>query len=312
MQQLIDGLDGENWLDCSNELLKFLKRKFQGNRGVIRAVKDIYEEDRLNALAKNKMIFLQNTDVENLDERINIFTKEILKINNIPDSKIRFELPNFIISKSEFQYTHPECFHISKLLLNEDLSGNAKLRLNAIFFSIICESLKQGKNTNAGKAGEDFNKIIFDLVGLEEGIDYKGQHRSSEGSDTDFVFPFVEDFDDLRVEIFMEVQFSTNDRIRLADSGLKQGAKAYLVTGNGLDACSLTLEKIGWQNCEKCRRRNIQLVCYSHEIKKELLRLEELIQKGTNPRENSIKKEFIKTAINFSELAMRLKRRKIK
>ena len=309
MKELINGLDGEDWLNCSNELLKFLKSKFQGVKGVIRPLKDIYEKERLESIKNTEKNFLQNPNIENLDERINAFTNEILRINMIPDSKMRFELPNIINSKREFEVKHPECFYISKLLLNNDLSENARLRLNAIFFSIVCESLKQARNTNAGKAGEIFTKIIFDFVGLKEGTDYKKQHKSKKGSDTDFVFPYVENYDDLNVEIFMEVQLSSNDRSRLVSSGLKTGAKMYFVTGNGLDASTKKLNDIGAQIVEDLKNKNIQLVCYAPEIEKEKKELRNKILNKVNPKENTEKLDYINSAITFTELAKRLKSR---
>ena len=311
MQELIDGLDGVDWLVSAKKLHNLLKPKFQTKDGVIRAVKDIYEKERKEALKRNKEIFLQDKSIENLDERINNFTNEILRINTIQEEKISFELLNTIDEKREFRIAHPECFEVSKMLIGSNLNNKVKTRLTSVVHGIIFQSLDSARKSNAGVAGEDFNKIIFDVSGLRQGKDYKRQHKSKEGSDTDFVFPYVENYDDLNVEIFMEVQFSTNDRIRLADSGLKTGGNMYFVTGNGLDACALTMEKIGTQNIEKCKKKNIQLVCYAPEIDREIIRLKNKVQDGVNPEENSMKLEYIKSAINFSELAKRLKRRRI-
>ena len=74
MQELIDGLDGVDWLVSAKKLHNLLKPKFQTKDGVIRAVKDIYEKERKEALKRNKEIFLQDKSIENLDERINNFS----------------------------------------------------------------------------------------------------------------------------------------------------------------------------------------------------------------------------------------------
>ena len=59
------------------------------------------------------------------------------------------------------------------------------------------------------------------------------------------------------------------------------------------------------------QKKNIQLVCYAPEIDREIIRLKNKVQDGVNTEENSMKLEYIKSAINFSELAKRLKRRRI-
>ncbi len=166
------------------------------------------------------------------------------------------------------------------------------------------------KKANAGLAGEDFVERICDIIGLVKGTHYKTQHKSKSGSDTDFVFPYVEDYKDIDVDIFVAVQFSSNDRFRLATSELKDGGKRYLVTGNGFDVSTKKLEDIGSQIISDAKSKKYILVCYLPEMKKEKERLEKNIREGNQKDESKKRLDFFEeNTITFSEFAKRLKKR---
>ena len=152
-------------------------------------------------------------------------------------------------------------------------------RLSAIILNISNQSLGAGNKTNAGQAGEAMVRAIFNSVGLVKGSHYGEQYASRKGSNTDFVFPYVEDYNDSHVDAMIAVQFSTNDRGRLATSELKEGSIRYMVSGNGLPASTKSLKHIGSKILETFKDSNIRLVCFSDEIEKEKQRINEIIKK---------------------------------
>ena len=313
MDELIRKLDTDEWLTSANELYFYLKDKFQGQKGSIKRVRNIYDDERREKLLSLRSNFLKNKDISELDQRLNNYTSEIQRINNLIQTRIYYDLLNTLINKKDLEEYHPECFKVANFLSNTLISDIAKLRLNAIITRIITESGGQSNKANAGIAGEDFTKTIFDVIGLKENIDYKAQHKSKKGSDTDFVFPYVEDFKDLDVDIFMAVQFSSNDRARLVTSELKTGAKKYAVTGNGLSASSKNLGDIGVQIIEDYKNNNIQMVCFGPEIEREKEELKSKISSGSsrvNVSDNINKLDYIENfMITFSELAEKLQSR---
>ncbi len=123
-------------------------------------------------------------------------------------------------------------------------------RLKALLARVMNESLSQANKSNAGEAGENLVRAILAGVGLEKDVHYREQYKSQSGSDTDFVFPCVEDEEDHKVELFLAVQMSSNDRARLTSSELKIGGKPFVFSGNGLAASKKNLKDIGAQIIE--------------------------------------------------------------
>ena len=309
MEELFKKLDHKDWLITANTLHKLLKSKLQTPKGLIKSVRDLFDEERRKSLNKLREDFLINKDISNLDNRINEYTSQINLINSLPQSRINYELLDILFREKTLHKLHPECMEIVNFLKNDENSLVSKLRLNSVVTRIVIESSGASNKSNAGLAGEEFVKVIFDLVGLKENVHYKAQHKSKKGSDTDYVFPYVEDFIDLDVDIFMAVQFSSNDRARLGSSELKDGAKKYFVTGNGLDASTKNLRDIGVQIIEDHKSKNIQMVCFSSEKEKEIKYLRNKIVSITPSNISDVKNklEYIENyTISFSELAKKL------
>ena len=82
---------------------------------------------------------------------------------------------------------------------------------------------------------------------------------ATSGSNTDFVFPYVEDHTDQDVEIYMGTQISSNDRTRLINSELKEGGQRYLFTGNGMTASTKNLKDIGNQIISSLEGKNVKI-----------------------------------------------------
>lgn len=275
LDTLISDLGTENWQESVDNLYQFLKPKMQGSKGAIKALRNIYEDERKSKLSENDELFLNRTSLDGLDEQINIYTKRIFEINSAPQRALYHNYFISFLENEHLERAHPECFRVAKLVLED---GGQKdqiisIRLATIMNRITVESGTQSNKSNAGVAGENFVQRILDVAGLKNGVHYREQYKSKAGSDTDFVFPAVEDLKDYDVQIFLAVQFSSNDRTRLASSELKAGAECYLLTGNGLDVSTKKLKDIGKQIIQKCKDSNHKLICYGPEIKRELERL---------------------------------------
>lgn len=153
-------------------------------------------------------------------------------------------------------------------------------------------------------------EAVIQAAGLKKGEHFKTQHKSAKGSDTDFVFPNVADFRDQDVEIFLAVQFSTNDRARLVGSELKPGAEIYVATGNGLTAATKGMKDIGRQIIEDYKNKNIKIVCYDKEIEKEKIRLQSLIAKNKEVALNSLKLDYMENfTISYADFAKKISKR---
>ena len=73
--------------------------------------------------------------------------------------------------------------------------------------------------------------------------------------------PYVEDEQDHNVEVYIAVQFSSNDRARMGRSELGKGASNYLITGNGMDSSTKDLTDIGADIIGDYTDDNIKIVC---------------------------------------------------
>ena len=171
------------------------------------------------------------------------------------------------------------------------------------------QTLSQSNKSNAGQAGEAFARAVLSSVGLVPGKHYREQYQSESGSDTDIAFPCVNDYEDSKLEVLVAVQMSTNDRARLTTSELKKGVVGYVITGNGLRASTKTLSDIGTQIISSYLDNNIRLVCYHEEIRAELHRIEELMDKSPAREELLTRKKYFENfALSLSEFAEKMSR----
>jgi len=119
------------------------------------------------------------------------------------------------------------------------------------------------------------------------------------------VFPNVPDRQDQKVEAFVAVQMSSNDRTRLTSSELKIGAKAFMFTGNGLNASKKKMSSVGLQIIEGLRSKRVQLVCFKGEIEREKNRIGKAISAGKKdiPELEARLDYFEHYALGFGEFA---------
>ena len=152
-------------------------------------------------------------------------------------------------------------------------NSDAVFRAISIINKVVHDSTIQSNKSNAGMAGEEFVEALLTGIGLRENVDFKRQHKSNAYSNTDFVFPWVKDYNDVDVQIFAAVQFSSNDRMRMVSGELKSGGNAYVITGSGFSASSKTLDAIGTQILEGLRLQNNRLVCRKQELERSIASL---------------------------------------
>ena len=304
MYNLIKELEDKNWLENAIRISTDLKKELQGNKGgsLIKEFRSNYEPKRIAKIDELKRQIIMESSVKNLDTKINELTKKIGQINENINYIINFNLLEYVYQqKDKLNMNCPISVQISKIMYEEnDLPSNILIRSLSIFNTTVVNSTRQSAKSNAGNAGELFVDVLLQVAGLQEGKTYKKQHKSDSGSDTDFVIPYVEDRKDQDVDIFIAVQFSTNDRLRMTLSELKPGARHYVIIGNGLDASSKELKDIGDEILNSMKEKNIQLVCLNSKREEFLKSLD---------KSNSDKYEYFKDySIGFADFADKLRK----
>ena len=308
-ERLLYQLDDDNWHNVVYQIHDILKPELQTPKGFIRLVKKQNEQSRKDDIDRILNQF-QNTGIEGLDERINTCVKEIQNINDYYKGSLQYELIQNMLHLEGIN-TYPNLLIAKDFLKDTAITLRGYDRLCAVLYQLCNQSLSQGNKSNAGTAGEGMVRAIFNAVGLESDIHFSEQHKSKKGSNTDFVLPRVDNFDESNVAVLVAAQLSTNDRGRLASSELKQGGVRYLVTGNGLDSSTKRLKDIGHQILQSFESDNIRIACFENEITFEKDRVEEVINgnSGDSKREYMERFNYLNThVISFADFADKMKR----
>jgi len=320
MEQKILRLSLNSWRKHAADIVETLKPEIHGNHGgeVVGIIREAYEPNRLKNIKVLRHNFLKTANLSNIDEKVNEFTLGIFNANNEVNDHITYDFLNYVyIHSSSLEKKCPRCIEISKLIFDKKIPDMAiNNKIISIVTALVYKSVAQSARSNAGNAGEMFVAAIFDVIGLKEGIDYKPQHKSRSGSDTDFVLPYVKDNQDQDIKVCCAVQFSTNDRLRMVSGELKSGSK-FAITGNGLDASTKDCGDIGAAIIVKARENNHQLVCYSKEKAR---MIEYLTKKSKETKKNGDLKKttkqlkdkldfFQNNCKSFSEFAKDIKTR---
>ena len=308
-ERLLYQLDDDNWHNVVYQIHDILKPELQTPKGFIRLVKKQNEQSRKDDIDRILNQF-QNTGIEGLDERINTCVKEIQNINDYYKGSLQYELIQNMLHLEGIN-TYPNLLIAKDFLKDTAITLRGYDRLCAVLYQLCNQSLSQGNKSNAGTAGEGMVRAIFNAVGLESDIHFSEQHKSKKGSNTDFVLPRVDNFDESNVAVLVAAQLSTNDRGRLASSELKQGGVRYLVTGNGLDSSTKRLKDIGHQILQSFESDNIRIACFENEITFEKDRVEEVINGNSGDSKNDYMERlnYLNThVISFADFADKMKR----
>jgi len=303
----VSRLGADDWQQYVPYIEDSLKSELQGTKGFIRLIKSENEKNKKNKIDELIQSFA-NIGVIDLDEKVNQFTSTLLRINGNANIALQYDLVQIILKHTNLvKFVNLDI--VRSEIIKNSLSSVISNRLCAILFKISNQSLSQGNKSNAGQAGESFVNAILRSVGLEPNIHYREQYKSQSGSDTDFAFPCVEDFNDSKLEILVAVQMSTNDRARLTSSELKQGVIGYVVTGNGLDASSKKLKDIGSQIISTYEKSNIRIVCFCKEIQFEIERIKAQLAMSPNNLELVGRlRYFQNNTLSFQEFAEKMKK----
>ncbi|MGR3703788.1 MAG: hypothetical protein ACU0A4_17030 [Paracoccaceae bacterium] len=290
----LTGLAGPNWQKLIDQLYLKLKAEMQGSDGFVRRVKVAREAQRKADIQNAISQFRGMNDLTKLDVSIDKLADKFLSINNSYSQELYYDhLP--ALGDASLNEGKPEITRVSILLADPNAPETAKDRARALVARVINESLSQANKSNAGEAGENLVRAILSAAGLERDKQYREQYKSKSGSDTDFVFPCVPDRQDQKVELFMAVQMSSNDRARLTASELKIGGKPFVFSGNGLRASKKKLKDIGAQIIESQKANKVNLVCFGPELKQEVQRLkvaEEATANDVKKKELSDRRDY--------------------
>lgn len=299
-------LDQPDWHQHISIVEKVLKPELQKN-GFIKKLKQKEEGERKGKTEHLYQNFF-DSGASNLDERIEELTSELQRINDAAQLTPEYDLINTITSHVDLS-AYPNLTIVQRVFRSPDSSTLMKHRLSAVLFKIGGQSLSQGNKHSAGQAGELMARAILSSVGLVSDQHYREQYKSESGSDTDFAFPRVNDYEDSKLEVLVAVQMSTNDRARLTSSELKHGVVGYVLTGNGLSASTKTLKDIGTQIISSYLDSNLKMVCYAPETQRELKRISEMQKKSPNdPQLLTRKKYFSEFTTTFEDFAQKMSR----
>lgn len=313
MKDLLSNLIHDRWSNSIPEIEKLLREEMHGTDGLIKYCRDKFESRRQSKLQNLRNDFLNSLSIEALDQQLEDYTAGIRSINLEVQHEIDLNIYNFIkFNLNELSKLFPSTSDFVQHIEQQNYNSDAVYRAISLINKVVHDSTIQSNKSNAGMAGEEFVEALLVGIGLKENEDFKRQHKSNAYSNTDFVFPWVEDYNDVDVQIFAAVQFSSNDRMRMVSGELKSGGNAYVITGSGFSASSKTLDAIGTQILEGMRLQNNRLVCRKQEIERSIESLSRKLSKkkkdGTpfkNAEDQRRRLEFLQSAnvVSFSDFA---------
>lgn len=312
-EHLFDLLNTDEWSNAIPQVEQILRNEIHGENGLIKFCRDHFEDKRQSQLTTLRQEFIKAADVKTLDSQLETFTARLKVINLEVQNEIEFNFYNLIRSNlTHLSILYPNTAEIIKSIEAQNQNSDAVLRTISLINKVVHDSTIQSNKVNAGIAGEEFLEALLLGIGLQKGMHFKRQHKSIAYSNTDFVFPWVEDNDDAEIQIFAAVQFSSNDRMRMVSGELKSGGNKFVIIGNGFSASSKKLDAIGAKIIEGMRRENNRLVCYKPELDRTISSLQQKLakrQKNGKPYKNSVeqrkKLEYFESTnvISFSDFA---------
>ena len=313
MKDLLSNLIHDTWSNSIPEIEELLREELHDTDGLIKYCREKFESSRRSKLQELRNNFLNSVSIEALDQQLEDYTAGIRSINLAVQHEIDLNLYNFIkLNLNELSKRFPFTSEFVKHIEQQNYNSDAVYRAISLINKVVHDSTIQSNKSNAGMAGEEFVEALLIGIGLKENRDFKRQHKSKAYSNTDFVFPWVEDYNDVDVQIFAAVQFSSNDRMRMVSGELKSGGNAYVVTGSGFSASSKTLDDIGIQILEGMKLQNNRLVCRKQEIERSIESLNQKLSKKKkdgsafkNAEDQRKRLEFLQSTnvISFSDFA---------
>jgi hypothetical protein len=273
-------LDGHDWGQVIHDLYRSVRQEMHGPQGYISRNKALGEPMRKQAISDHMSAFNGRDSLVGLDLDIDVLANQMMDINHKASSSLYYDYLRILEAETDLS-DFPTLRLIQDFVKGAQNPKTSINRLNALLARIINESLAQANKSNAGVSGENIVRAILCAVGLQKDVHFREQYKSSKGSDTDFVFPCVLDGQDGKVEAFLAVQMSSNDRTRLTSSELKVGGVPFVFTGNGLAASKKKLKDIGDKIILDQSSKAVRIVCLQSELDFEKKRLQSIIDKGS-------------------------------
>ena len=308
---LIHSLSNSDWLISAKQIKLTLKPLIQGSDGVVAKLK----KDKFNKIRKDKLKKISNDfDIKkstiDLDNRIDEYSNQMNIINSEIHDTISYDYINMFSEDIIWESKNKDLEIIIDYIINKKINNITTLnRLNNIVSQLIFGSMSQSNKTLAGISGEELARSILISAGLKDGKDFRSQYQSEAGSNTDFILPFVEDFNDTKVQCCIAVQYSSNDRARMVDSELKNGTK-FFMTFNGCRGSTKKLQNISKTIIANQKISHFRLVCLKSHLESEKVRVEEQIDNGKDVDSNqTILKFYNKNSMGFEEFAEEINKR---
>ena len=272
LSQEFINLEGQNWVEISQKIYTILKIDLQGSNGLIKKLKQNLDKTNIN-LFYQKASDIKKMSNFSLDTEINNIADIVLESKKLFINELCF---NFLNSLGNLNLSKFTAVSQAYDFLMQDNHQISRDRLLLILSKLINESIVNSNKNDAGRVIQEIVKFIFTVAGLRFGIDYRDKYRSQNSAEVNFVLPSVPDNEDIKVEIALACQMSSNDRVKLAINELNIGNKKFLLTGNGLMASNISLQKISSPIINELKEKKIMLICYDKGLEKEINRISEL------------------------------------
>lgn len=243
---LTDLLTGQHISNINHIILKeALKPIFFTPKGFMAWARSRKEKDLKNAIAGHKEVLISDKSLSP-DDLVERFATGANEYNQGWQLELFYNLHKLILD-FEGNDLAPDSKNLLSIIQKSLHSNNNEEKSRAItLVSLFCEmSNSQSRKSTAGNAAEGAVELVLRSIGLVAGETFGSQFEHGEGSDTDFVVPFNKNDEVDDIKAYIAVQSSTNDRLRLSSSELKDSGKRYICSLNGCGASSKKTKDIG-------------------------------------------------------------------
>lgn len=222
-----------------------LKPIFFKSKGFMAWARSRKEKGLKDAIAGYKELLISDKSLSP-DEIVERFATGANEYNQGWQLELFYDLHKLILD-FEGDNLAPDSKNLLSIIQNSLRSDNNEEKSRAItLVALFCEmSNSQSRKSTAGNAAESAIELVLRSIGLVAGETFGAQFEHGEGSDTDFVVPFNKNDEVNDIKAYIAVQSSTNDRLRLSSSELKDSGKRYICSLNGCGASSKKTKDIG-------------------------------------------------------------------
>ena len=121
IKELVNKLQIDENFHAAEEISSILKQQIQGDKGLIRKVKEQTENYRKSSLKTLIEEFANNRSngFTDLDEQLNIFCNEMKKINDQAYAKLSYDYINLFANLTDIEKEYPEYHYVSQIITDE-------------------------------------------------------------------------------------------------------------------------------------------------------------------------------------------------